>query len=337
MTIVRRLSGDAAAFLERSGDAIAFVDPAVPGATAAFLAKERSRLGARPGAGVLDEAARAVRTRDHDLGDRVVVRSYEPAGAGAPRPVLLYAHGGGWVSGGIDQHDSTCRVLAAEGDLVVLNVDYRLAPEHPFPVPLDDCWRALTWASEHAGALFDADPARLGVAGSSSGGNLAAALAIRARDEGGPRLGLQVLVYPALDASMSARSHRPEENGRGYFVSTEQMRWYWDSYRGDGPASDEDPWFSPLAARSAAGLPPALIVTAEFDLLRDDGVGYHEFLSAAGIPVRRIHFPGQIHGFAGLLEDVDEAYPAVTGLGRLAGGALRAQTGSGSQSEIWWS
>jgi triacylglycerol lipase len=311
------LDADARRFLDRYGAALALPASGVDteAGIAAYLAGERSRLTATPGAALLRPNAREVVTRQHVVGEDVAVRSYVPAGTGsAGRPVVLYIHGGGWVTGSIELHDSTCRVLAAEGDLVVFNVGYRLAPEHPYPGPLDDCDRVLQWVRGVADELTGADPTLIAVVGTSAGGNLAAALALRARNRRVGEIALQVLIYPALDSRMSGASHRPEVNGRDYFVSAEHMRWYWERYRGTGRDLDDDPRFSPLAATNLAGLPPAVIVTAEFDLLRDDGAAYHDRLVADGVASRRIHHPGQIHGFMTLFDDIRAAYPAVAEL-----------------------
>lgn len=311
------LDADARRFLERFGEALAFpasgvtTDPEIT----AYLARER--LSDTPGADALRPNARAVLVRHHALAEGVEARSYVPDEGSSPRPVVVYLHGGGWVSGSIDLYDGTCRIIAAEAGVVVLNVGYRLAPEHPYPVPLDDCDLALDWVGRVAPKLLGVDATRVAVVGSSAGGNLAAALALRARDRGEVDIALQVLIYPCLDARMSGESHRPDVNGRDYFVSAEQMRWYWEQYRGDGHGLDTDPYFSPLAAPDLAGLPPAIVVTAEFDLLRDDGMRYHERLVASGVSSRLIHYPGQIHGFMVLLDDVGEAYAAVAGLAGL--------------------
>lgn len=317
------LDADSARFLECYGAALAFPasSTATEAGSLAYLAGERSRLTMTPGASLLRPNARSVETQQHVLAEGVEVRSYVPAGASDHRPVVVYIHGGGWVSGSIDLHDSTCRILAAEGDLVVFNVGYRLAPEHPYPAPLDDVDRALQWvrcvAEEHGG-----DPARIAVVGASSGGNLAAALVLRARDRATSEIALQVLVYPALDSRMAGESHRPEVNGRHYFISAEHMRWYWDQYRGAGHNLDSDPHFSPLVVDDLSGLPPAIIVTAEFDLLRDDGARYHDRLVSSSVPSRRLHYPDQIHGFMALFDEVAEAYPAVANLAVLIRGSL---------------
>ncbi|MET7397208.1 alpha/beta hydrolase [Dactylosporangium sp. NPDC005572] len=314
------LDADAARFLERFAAALTFplADNADLAATDAYLAGERSRLTMTPGATLLGPDALAVTTEDHVIAEGVRVRSYRPAGAAdQPRPVALYLHGGGWVSGSIELHDSTCRILAADGGLVVFSVGYRLAPEYPYPAPLDDCDRALQWVRCVAGERFGADPRRLAVVGTSSGGNLAAALALRARDRAESEIAAQVLIYPALDAGMTGASYQPEVNGRDYFISAPHMRWYWQQY-GDAPT---DPYFSPLAATDLTGLPPTVLVSAEFDLLRDDAIEYERRLLAVGVPVRRRHYQ-QIHGFLTLMDDIGAAQGEVASLARLTGSIL---------------
>lgn len=314
----RRLSTDAAAFLSRIAAGPGFPGGEDPDELAGFLARERSRLGSAPDLRPLTTAERAVRAEDSGVGATVAFRAYEsPDPAPEVRPTIVFVHGGGWVSGGLDQHDRTCRILAVAAGARVVSVDYRLAPENPYPVPLDDCEEVLA----AVGAAAPESP--LAVMGFSSGGTLAAALARRARERSAPRVALQVLVYPALDATLSSPAYEATENGSGYFVSTEQMAWYWQQYRGDG-AADDDPEFSPLAAGDLAGLAPALIVTAEFDPLRDDGARYAERLADAGVPSVRLHFPGMIHGFLGLIDDFRDAGPALRALGAAVGEALRA-------------
>ncbi len=205
------------------------------------------------------------------VGERdVPVRLYRPQSE-QPLAALVYYHGGGWVVGDLGMHDDTCRMLANEGRCIVVSADYRLAPEHPFPVPLDDCWSVLQWAHGHLGER-GWDGERLAVGGTSSGGNLSAAVALRARNEGLP-LGLQLLLYPALDSTMSTGSWN--EFAEGYFLTAAQMAWYWRQYTAD-PAERALPEVSPSHNTDLAGLAPALVVTAEYDLLRDEGRGLRQ-------------------------------------------------------------
>ena len=189
----------------------------------------------------------------------IPVRAYAPAGDG-PLPVVVYYHGGGWVLGGLESHDGTCRALANAAGALVVSVDYRLAPEHPFPAAVDDAWAALTWVADNAGDL-GGDPARIVVAGDSAGGNLAAVAALLARDAGAPVLRGQLLVYPVTDATMASGSI--EENGEGYFLTKADMDWFYGHYAPDRPSD----WrLSPLVAEDLTGLAPALVLTAEYDL-----------------------------------------------------------------------
>jgi acetyl esterase len=221
----------------------------------------------------------------------VALRVYKPEGDG-PFPLLLYAHGGGWVTGSLDSHDKLCRILAKRLPAVVAAVGYRCAPEHVYPAALDDVDAAWGWVRKHA-ATLGADGARFGVAGDSSGGNLAAALTLRLRAAGDAQPDLQLLLYPALDSTCSRASYR--NFSIGYNLSAAQMAWYWDVYRA-GSAQDA-PELSPLAAASLAGLAPAVIAVAENDVLRDDAIDYARRLADDGVVVRVVRCDGMIHGF----------------------------------------
>lgn len=252
------------------------------------------------------------RVSEHDLGDGLAVRVYIPDGP-PPFPLVVYFHGGGWVSGDLAMHDGTCRRIANRAQCVVVNVDYRLAPEHRFPAAVDDARRAVCWAQEHADALL-ADPRRLAVAGTSAGGNLAAAVALRARDEGGPDISLQVLVYPVVDATMSSASYRTLATG--YLLDREMMEWFWEQYVPE-PDDRLHPWASPLHATSLAGLPAAVVVTAEFDPLRDEGEAYAARLADAGVPVLARRYDGQIHSFFGYPDVIADADRAISDISAL--------------------
>ena len=222
----------------------------------------------------------------------IPIRIYAPVGT-APFPVLVYFHGGGWVIGNLDTHDGICRSLANRVGCLVVSVDYRLAPEHTFPAAPEDCYAATRWLAEHAGSL-GGDKGRIAVGGDSAGGNLAAVVALMARDRGGPKLAFQLLVYPATDTDFETRSYR--ENSEGYFLARADMVWFWNHYA----PRDEDrrnPYASPLRAASLRGLPPALVITAEFDPLCDDGNAYAARLREDGVPVRLSRQDGLIHGF----------------------------------------
>jgi acetyl esterase len=221
----------------------------------------------------------------------IAVRIYRPA-APAPLPLVVYAHGGGWVTGSLDSHDRLCRLIAQRLPAVLVAVDYRCAPEHVFPAALDDFETAWRWARAQALAL-GADGACFAVAGDSSGGNLAAALSLRLRDGHAPQPTLQLLLYPALDARCSRAAYR--EFALGYYLTATQMAWYWDTYRAGADA--DDPELSPLAAPDLSGLAPAVVAVAEADVLRDDGLDYARRLAAAGVSVRTVKCAGMIHGF----------------------------------------
>jgi acetyl esterase/lipase len=221
----------------------------------------------------------------------IALRVYRPESASA-LPLLLYAHGGGWVTGSLDSHDRLCRMLANRLPAIVVAVDYRCAPEHAYPAALDDFEAAWHWSRAHATEL-GADGVRFVVAGDSSGGNLAAALTLRLRAGRTPQPALQLLLYPALDATCSRASYR--EFTTGYNLAGAQMAWYWEAYRAGGAIDAME--FSPLAGADLSGLPAAVIAVAEYDVLRDDGIDYAHALTAAGVPARVVHCDGMIHGF----------------------------------------
>ncbi len=248
-------------------------------------------------------------------GGDIPVRIFTPSGAGVDiSPVLVYFHGGGWVVGDLDSHDVVCRSLANASGCKVVSVDYRLAPEHPWPASPDDCFAAVQWVVAHAAEL-GVDANRLAVGGDSAGGNLAAAVTLRARAANGPRIAFQLLIYPAVDATMSLPSI--DANGRGYFLEKAGMDWFYGHYL-QGGADAKNPDVSPLFADDFSALPPAYVVTAEYDPLRDEGHAYAQQLQAAGVPVEYINYPTMIHGFFGFQAVVDASREAV----RLAGEAV---------------
>ena len=252
----------------------------------------------------------------------IPVRIYTPEGS-APFPVLVYFHGGGWVIGNLDTHDAVCRLLANRAGCLVVSVDYRLAPEDPYPAAAEDAYAATRWVAAHA-ATLGGDAGRIAVGGDSAGGNLTAVVALMARDRGGPPLVHQLLVYPVTDAPGDNASYR--DNGAGYLLTAEMMRWFWGHYTA-GETSRRDAFLSPLHARDLRGLPPALVITAEFDPLRDEGEAYAERLRAAGVAVRCSRYPGMIHGFFGMTALLDRAREAIDE----AASALRAAFGSLAQ------
>ncbi len=240
----------------------------------------------------------------------IPLRIYRPAGVPASTPLagLVYFHGGGWVIGDLETHDVLCRQLTAESGASVVSVDYHLAPEHKFPAAADDAWAATRWVVANA-ARLGVDAARLAVGGDSAGGNLAAVVTLLAREQQAPAIGLQVLLYPVTDLAAEARSYR--DFAEGYLLTRDGMRWFIAHYLG---ARDEaaDWRASPIRARSLAGLPPALIVTAGFDPLRDEGEAYAGRLRDAGVRVDYVCYGGMIHGFVPMGRLIDTASRAVS-------------------------
>ena len=227
---------------------------------------------------------------DGPLGD-IPLRIYRPTGAG-PFGTLVYFHGGGWVIGDVDTCDSVCRQIATLANVVVVSVDYRLSPEHVFPAAVDDCYAAVQWAAEHGAEL--ASNGKIGVAGESAGGTLATVMTHMARDQDGPALAFQGLFYPVIEAAMERESwHR---NGTGYLLEREIMKWFWETYC-PNPSDRQDPRTAPIEAASLANLPPALVVTAEFDPLQDEGKAYAEALTAAGSSAVLLPCDGVVHDF----------------------------------------
>jgi acetyl esterase len=221
-----------------------------------------------------------------------------------PAPTIVYFHGGGWVAGDLFTHERQARTLALEADAVVVSVDYRRPPETPFPGAFEDCLAATRWAATNIPRL-GGDPARLAVAGDSAGGNLAAAVAQACRT-GGPRLAAQLLIYPAVDlagnygaAAENAKFPSRQENAEGYFLTGDAMRFFAGHYL-PRPEDSEDPRASPLRSRDLAGLPRAVVTTAEFDPLRDEGEAYANALKRAGVEVAYFREPGMVHGYFGM-------------------------------------
>jgi acetyl esterase len=248
----------------------------------------------------------AVEAEDRNLpgpAGPIPVRVYR--GGGEPAPLLLYFHGGGWVLGSLNTHHGVCATLAKLSGCVVCSVDYRLAPEHRFPAAVDDAWATVTWAAEHAEEL-GALPGALALGGDSAGGNLAAICALRARDAGIP-IALQLLVYPVADADLDTATYR--EFADGYWLTRHSMEWFWDHYLPDGDRFVPDA--SPLRATDVGGTAPALVLTAEFDPLRDEGEAYARRLEEAGVPVTLTRYDGMIHGFFRMPGVIDRANDAL--------------------------
>jgi acetyl esterase len=225
----------------------------------------------------------------------VRVRRYRPADHDLPLPAVVYVHGGGFVVGSLELYDADCRRIAAEVGAVVVSVDYRLAPEHPFPAPLEDCYAALVWVAEHAAEL-GVDPDRIAIGGESAGGGLAAGVALLARDRGGPRLSLQFLGIPELDDRLETESMR--SLGVDCPITTiANGEISWDSYLGVGVRGTDrvSPYAAPARATDLTGLPPALVTAYEFDALRDEGIAHAQRLLSAGVPTELHVYPGAFH------------------------------------------
>jgi acetyl esterase len=253
-------------------------------------------------------------------GGPIALRLYRPDGTmpAAALPALVYYHGGGWTIGDLDTHDVLCRQLALQAGCAVVAVDYRLGPEHRFPAAVDDCIAVTRWVRDHAGELR-IDPARIAIGGDSAGGNLAAVTAIALRDAGEPAPRLQLLIYPATDMRAIAPSHRT--NGQGYVLTAESIAYYRGHYIPDA-ASWEDWRASPLLHPDLSRLPPALVLTAGFDPLRDEGHQYADRLSQSGVPTQVVCFERQIHGFITMGRVIGEANTAVALCAQVVGRAL---------------
>lgn len=272
-------------------------------ARAADLADIRAAAGA--GEPVHEVVDRGIPGQDGEL----PIRIYRPNGGG-PLPTLVYFFGGGWTLGSIDTSDGICRSLANAVPCLVITVGYRLAPEHRFPAAVNDCFEATRWIAAHAGEL-GADPGRLAVAGDSAGGNLAAVVSLLARQHGEPALAAQVLVYPNTRYRADTASMR--DNDDPSLFNRNSVDWYWKHYLAD-PEDGRSPLVSPLLAEDLSGLPPALVITAEYDPLRDEGERYAERLRAAGVPVEASRYDGMVHGFfamAGILDGGRQAHAHV--------------------------
>jgi acetyl esterase len=262
----------------------------------------RSRTAAL---GPVEEVARVADHRVPVDGGTIAVRCYYPAGPG-PFPAYIYFHGGGWVIGDIETHDGICRSLANHSGSMVASVDYRLAPEHKYPVAAEDSYAATQWVAREAGRL-GVDARRMAVGGDSAGGNLAAAVCLMSRDRKGPALALQVLAYPVTQYSLDTRSYRAYADG--YLLTRNAMRWFWDHYLRRAEDGGE-PYASPLSAASLSGLPAALVMTAEYDPLCDEGEAYAARLREAGVPVTLTRYHGMIHGFLRMINIMDQARAA---------------------------
>ena len=294
MTVRKPIDPDLRIFLDQQARA----SPGPAGSPAEARARMVRQLESRdriPG------LPNGVEAKDHWLGEvagqglQVRVYTPPPSPARRPAPVLVYLHGGGWAAGSIETHDPFCRLLAALAGISIVSVDYRLAPESPYPAALEDARQAVLWTAAHAGE-WGSEPSLLALGGDSAGGNLAAVLANRlAIERDAPKLRALALLYPVTD-HYSGLHASYAENGVGYGLEATTMRWYWDLYAGG--VSPDDPGVSPLRMPLLPPLPPTLVATAEYDVLRDEGVAYARKLAQAGVTVRHIHAPDLTHNFA---------------------------------------
>ena len=253
-----------------------------------------------PIASVLD---RTIRGPGGDL----KLRIYTPNGS-APFPLMVFFHGSGFVLCSLDTHDGVCRNLCHAAGCVVVSVDYRLAPEHKFPAGPEDCYAATKWSAEHTSEL-NADAGRVVIAGDSAGGNMAAVTALMIRDRGGPVLRGQLMIYPVTDYFNSGHPSY-KDNSEGYGLTAAGMRWFWGHYL-NSESEGDNPYVSPLRATDLRGLPAALIITAEYDVLRDEGESYGERLLEAGVPTSVSRYEGMNHGFFSMYGIVDKAKQAL--------------------------
>ena len=304
----------AAALIEELEQSFPAVDQVGSATEARQLAKQMPRApDVEPVAEVTDRRIRGP-------AGEIPVRVYRPSVKAGPG--VVYFHGGGFVICDLDSHDGAARRLANALGGVVVSVDYRLAPEHRWPAAADDAYAATRWTADHADEL-GIDPDRLVVAGDSAGGNLAAVVAQRARDRGGPPIAFQLLVYPWIDLGATRREYPSQrENEEGYFLSVAHLEWYRQQYLTDD-AHGEEPHASPIKASSLAGLPPACVITAEMDPLRDEGEAYGRALEAAGVPVTIHRAPGMFHGFFNMDAVLDGSKDAQRVAFDAVNGALR--------------
>ncbi len=284
------------------------------------LAPQEARAARRAPQGEPEPVAHVEDRTIPGPGGEIPVRIYVPKGNG-PFGVLVYFHGGGWVVGNIEMTDQPCRMLTNAGRCVTISVDYRLAPEHKFPAGPEDCYAATKWAADNAAAL-NCDVARIAVGGTSAGATLAAAVALMARDRGGPRVAYQLLVYPATTSALDTPSHRQFAKDSYYILSRADMEWFWGHYLGS-EADRNNPYACPAYATTLRGVAPAFVITAEYDPLRDEGEAYAARLREEGVQVVLRRYDGVTHGFFGMPAQLDKAKAAIAE----AGSALRITVG----------
>jgi acetyl esterase len=281
----------------------------------------RKLMSRRAAQGEPEPVARVEDSRISGPAGDIPVRVYTPAGSG-PFGVCVYFHGGGWVLGDIEMTDQPCRLLTKAAGCVTISVDYRLAPEHKFPAGPEDCYAVVNWIATD-GPAVNVDARRIAVAGTSAGATLAAATALMARDRGGPRIAYQLLVYPATTSELATASHRQFASDSYYILSRADMEWFWGHYLAT-EADRVNPYACPAYAKTLRGLPPALVITAEFDPLRDEGEAYAARLREESVPAVLKRYEGVTHGFFGMPAQLEKARLAIAE----GGSALRVAIGS---------
>ena len=301
--MTRKLDPEAEAALDRLAEACAPPLHTLSVAGARQLLLDLSDTDPTP---VADETVRDLQIAGPE-GTDLDVRVYRPNRDG-DMATLIYCHGGGWALGGLDSVDPLCRLLAVEAGIIVISVGYRRTPEHSFPAALRDVYTVLEWTEGHVEPLAG-DPDRIAIGGDSAGGNLAAAVTLMTRDFDGPSLDCQLLVYPVLDCAFDTASY--EENAEGYYLTRADMEWFWEMYL-DDPLHASNPYAAPARHPDLSGLPPAYILTCEFDPLRSEGKSYADRLRAADVPVTYANIDGMIHGFFRHVTRMDAAEASAT-------------------------
>ena len=253
-------------------------------------------------------------------GGDIPIRLYYPQG-NSPFPVVVYFHGGGWVIGDLDTHHALCHALSNTSGCLLVAVDYRLAPENPYPAAIEDAYAAMCWVAENAETI-QADANRIAVLGDSAGGTQATVAAMMARDQGKPDIALQVLIYPITDYNFNTASY--QKNAEGYMLTRDLMKWFWNLYIQDESVANE-PYVSPLRATDLSGLPEALILTAEYDPLCDEGEAYARRLQEAGIQVTLTRYDGMIHGFMRMTSRLDKGRQALNDVAETLQKALKVK------------
>ena len=260
-----------------------------------------------------------ISVKDGEIG----IRLYTPTGQG-PFPVFVYFHGGGWALGDTALIDPILRSVTNSTKCLVVSVDYRLSPEYKFPIPAEDCYDATRWVAQNI-SRYNGDPNQIAVGGDSAGGNLAAVIPLMARDREFPKISYQILLYPVTDFSFNTQSYI--ENGKDHYLETPAMKWFAEQYF-NNDQDKNNPYAAPLQAKDLTGLPPALIITAEYDVLRDEGEAYANRLKEAGVPVEQIRYDGQIHGFFWMPVIMEDAKKALKQISISLNSAFSAKTTS---------